>query len=289
MAVSHDSSLHELSVLTRAFEQVFRKLIRLLIGRISLKRLKEMIQVIFIEEAEAKLKQKRPDQNVALSDLALLADVDIRTIKETRSYSALSTPLHQDTSFLSELIPEACVLDVWESDPKYVDPKTGKARPLKIKAADTSFESLIRESTSTQGVTVETFIQHLLESKSIKLVKGGKEVQLLETQYTSFASSDQTTSLKVGLAVVNNLLDTIIHNLFAPTLGKGAFYQRGCWTTRLGKQDRQKLREMTKRFLSKSDEKARKLIGQYERELTSNEQVTAGISMFYFEEEKIAL
>jgi len=245
-----------------------------------------MIQVIFIEEAEAKLKQKMPDQNVPLADLALLADVDTRTIKKTRSYIALSAPFHQNAAFLSELVPETCVLDVWESNPKYLVPETGKPRPLKVTGPGASFETLIKESTSTSGVAVESFVQRLVESKSITFSPEENEVRLLGTQYTSFASTDESASLKVGLAVVSNLLDTITHNLFAPAQGLGAFYQRGSWTTRLGKEDRDKLREMTRRFLLRADEKARALIGQYEREAASNEQITAGISMFYFEEEK---
>ena len=288
MAVTNDLALRELSVLIRAFELVFRKLIRLLIGKISLRKIQELIRVIFIEEAEAKLKQQRPEQNVALADLALLADVDTRTIKKTRSYIALSTPLHQDVTFLNELIPETCVLDVWESSSKYTDQKTGKPKILKIRGRDISFESLIKESTSTSGVTVDSFIQRLTESKSVEILPGGTEIQLIDMQYTSFESTDQATSLKVGLAVVSNLLDTISHNLLAPVHGDGAFYQRGCWTTRLSKKDRQELREMTKKFLSRSDEKARELIRPYERERPNNEQITAGISMFYFEEDRAA-
>ena len=134
---------------------------------------------------------------------------------------------------------------------------------------------------------VEAFIQHLLESESIELLADETEVRLVGTHYTSFASKDQTTGLKVGLAAVSNLLDTITHNLLAPEQGDKAFYQRGCWTTRLGKDDREKLRSVTKRFLLKSDEQAGELIQQYERELPDNEQVTAGISMFYFEEDRV--
>ena len=174
------------------------------------------------------------------------------------------------------------------SNSKYTDQKTGSPKTLKIKGPGASFESLIKESTSTGGVTVDSFLQHLLESNSITILAGGNEVQLINMQYTSFESTDQTANLKIGLAVVSNLLDTIAHNLLAPVQGNGAFYQRGCWTTRLNKKDRQKLREMTRRFLSKSDEKARELIRPYERESASNEQITAGISMFYFEEERAA-
>jgi hypothetical protein len=288
MAAAHDPALQDVSILVHAFELAFRKLIRLLIGKISLKKILEMIQIIFVEEAEATLKQNDPEQNVALADLVMLADIDTRTIKKIRSYSALSTPLYQDITFLNELIPEVCVLDAWASNPNYHEPETGESKILNIRGTGVSFESLIRESTSTNGVSADRFIKHLTESGSVKILPGGKEVQLVKVQYTPFASSDEVTSLKVGLAVVSNLLDTITHNLLAPSQGEGAFYQRGCWTTRLSTKDRRKLREMTKKFLSKSDVKARKLIGQYERHLASEEQVTAGISMFYFEETKAA-
>lgn len=288
MATISDSSLRETSVLIRAFELVIRKLIRLMIGMISLRKIQEMIQIIFIEEAEARLKKKNPEQSVALADLAMLADLDTRSIKKIRSYIALSAPLHKDRTFLSELIPETSVLDYWQSNSRYQDEKTGQPKTLKIRGTGSSFESLLKESTSTNGVSVDSFIQRLVESNSIEITADGKEVRLIDAQYTPFALTDTTTSLKVGLAVVSNLLDTVTHNLRAPARGDGAFYQRGCWTTRLSKQDRDKLREMTCKFLLRSDMKARKLIGKYERNLASNEQITAGVSMFYFEEDKAA-
>ena len=288
MAMIKDPALREVSVIIHAFELVFRKLIRLLLGRISLKKIQEMIQIIFVEEAEAKLKQQRPKQNVALADLALLADVDTRMIKKARSYIALSTPIYEDTAFLSELVPETCVLDYWDNDSKYVDEETKQPMILKIRGPDVSFESLVSDSTSTNKAVVDTVLRHLKESKSIEIMPGGEEVRLISTIYTSFASSDETASLKVGLAVVTNLLDTVTHNLQAPSKGHSAFFQRGCWTTRLSKEDRWKLRNMTRQFLLRSNDKAAEIIGKYERELINKEQITAGISMFYFEEDKAA-
>lgn len=288
MSTMSDPALRDISIVIRAFEQVLRKLIRLFLGKISLRKIQEMVELVFVEEAEQKLKQENPGQNVALADIAILADVDTRSIKRIRSHIALSTPLHQDASFMNELIPEISVLDVWESSEKYTDQQTGKPNTLKIRGPGATFESLIREATSTNGVAVGSYLKRLTESRSITVLPGGNEVQLTEMQYTSFALTDQTTSLKIGLAVVANLLDTITHNLFAPAHGGGAFYQRGCWTTRLSKVDREKLRKMTRRFLSNSDKKARELIRPYEKEQASAEQITAGISMFYFEEERVA-
>jgi hypothetical protein len=63
MATPGDPGLRDVATLTRAVEKVFRKLIRMLIGKMSLKKLQEMIQIIFVEETEAKLKREAPGKN----------------------------------------------------------------------------------------------------------------------------------------------------------------------------------------------------------------------------------
>jgi len=60
MTTASEPVLPDVAILTHAVEIVFRKLIRMLIGKISLKKLQEMIQIIFVEEAEAKLKLENP-------------------------------------------------------------------------------------------------------------------------------------------------------------------------------------------------------------------------------------
>ncbi len=71
MPTSSDSRLQEADLLTRAVENVFRRLIRLLVGRITLVKLQEMIRFIYVEETEKKLRAERPGRNVALTRLAL--------------------------------------------------------------------------------------------------------------------------------------------------------------------------------------------------------------------------
>lgn len=288
MATIRDPALREASTLIHILELVLRKLIRLLIGKISLRKIQEMIQIIFVEEAEAKLKRKNPEENVALADLALLADTDPRTIKRVRSYTELSTPLHEDSTFLSELSPETCVLDFWQMDSKYQDPETGKPAVLNVSGPGICFETLIEDATSTNGVVIDAFLRRMAECGCIDILPGGEQVRFVNATYTSFASSDMTEGIRIGLFAVSNLLETITHNIRAPIHGNGAFYQRGCWTTRLSRQDRNKLRKMTSELLLKSDEKARELIGSYERKSPSTEHITAGVSMFYFENEMAA-
>jgi hypothetical protein len=285
MSTPNEAILPDIAILTRAVEIVFRKLIRMLIGKISLKKLQEMVQVIFVEEAEAKLKLESPGKNVPLSILAVVSGFDTRTLTKIKGSKSYLKPFYEEKRFLSEITPECSVLDLWESSPEYRDSKTGKPRTLAIRGSKTSFESLIRAASSTRGVTVTSFLQRLEASKSIVVDKAKNSVHMIDKRYTPFESEDQTENAKIGMAAVGNLVDTITHNLNALALGKESFYQKGCWTNRLDKQESVKLRRLIKKFLLKTDERARKIIKPFEQELVSKGQVTAGISMFYFEEE----
>ena len=70
-----DARIEEAAVLTKVVENHFRKLIRFLVGRVSLVKLQEMIRFIFIEEIEVKLRREHPEKNVPLTQLALLSDL----------------------------------------------------------------------------------------------------------------------------------------------------------------------------------------------------------------------
>jgi len=285
MASPSSPPLRDVAILTRAVENVFRKLIRMLIGRMSLKKLQEMIQVIFVEEAEEMLRQEAPGKSAALTTLAVITGFDTRTITKIRRNDSYLKSFYQEERFLSEITPECSVLDVWESNPKYRDSGSGKPKVLEIRGSACSFESLISDSVSTRGVTVTSFLQRLAASSSIVVDKNLNKVRMIDKRYTPFESNDKTEHAKIGMAVVGNLVDTIAHNLNASAQSGEPFYQQGCWTNRLKKEDSTKLRELVRVFLLESDERARKIIAPFEQSEAGTDQVTAGISMFYFEEE----
>ena len=284
MTTSIKDDLEDVAILTLAVESVFRKLIRLLIGKISLKKLQEMIQVIFVEEAEVNLKKEKPGKNVALSALAVVTGIDTRTLTRIKGKESYLKPFHEEKRFLREITPECSVLDVWESSETYKDPKTGKPIILAINGPKPSFESLISDSNSTRGVTVRSFLQRLEVSKSVVVDKTKNSVRMIDKRYTPFGSEAQTETARIGMAAVGNLVETVAHNLEAPTQNGESFYQRGCWTNRLNKDDSKRLRELVKNFLTKTDEKVRKLMKPFEQNVTGQDQVTAGVSLFYFEE-----
>ena len=285
MSTSITAGSGDVAILTIAVENVFRKLLRLLIGKISLKKLQEMIQVIFVEEAEAKLQLEKPGRNVALSTLAVVTGIDTRTLTSIKSRQGYLKPFHQEKRFLREVTPECSVLDIWESSESYTEAKTGKPRVLALAGPKPSFESLIHDANSTRGVTVKSFLQRLEASKSIVVDKTNDTVRMIDKRFTPFGSEIQTENARIGMAAVGNLVDTIAHNLKAPADNGESFYQRGCWTNRLDKKDCRRLREVIKKFLAETDEKAREILKPFEQSMTSDDQVTAGVSLFYFEEE----
>jgi len=284
MASPGNPPLNDVAILTGAIESVFRKLIRMLMGRMSLKKLQEMIQVIFVEEAEEMLRQETPGKNAALTTLAVITGFDTRTISRIKSNESYLKPFHKEERFLSQITPECSVLDVWESNSRYWDSDAGKPKELEIRGGSSSFETLIAESVSTRGVTVNSFLQRLEASHSIAIDKDLNRVRMIDKRYTPFESQDKTENARIGMAVVGNLVDTIAHNLNASANSDEPFYQQGCWTNRLKAEDSRKLRELVRVFLLESDERARKIIKPYEQSEAGIDQVTAGISMFYFEE-----
>jgi len=282
---SSAGQMPEAAVLTHAMENVFRKLIRILIGKISLKKLQEMIQIIFVEEAEEKLKLETPGKNVPMSTLAVVTGFDTRTLTRIKSKKSYLKPLYEEKRFLSGITPECSILDIWESSPRYRDPESDKPGTLAIKGPEPSFESLVNESGSTRGVSLATFLKRLEASESVVVDKANNSIRMINKRYTLFGSEDQTEKAKVGMAAVGNLLDTIAHNLNPPSENKEPFHQQGSWTNRLDRNESGKLRGLIKKFLLETDEKARDIMSPFEQDVVTDNQITAGISMFYFEEE----
>jgi len=287
MSNAAKTELPDVAILTRAVENVFRKLVRLLLGKISLKKLQEMMQVIFVEEAEARLQRDKPGKNIPMSTLAVMTGFDTRMLTKIRARDNYMRPFHQAKRFLREITPECSVLDVWESSSRYRDSETLKPMALPLKGPSPSFESLVNEASSTRGVTAKSFLQRLQESQSVVVDGSGETVRMIDKRYTPFGFRYQTENVRIGMAAVGNLVDTIAHNLSASPESGESFYQRGCWSNRLRTQDVPKLRKLIRDFLLETDQKARSIIRPFEQEMVDGEQLTAGISVFYFEEHPI--
>src|SRR5210317_604204 len=102
----------EPATLTRAIENLCRKLIRFLVGRMSLVSLQEMIRYIFVEEIENKLRAENPKKSIQLTQLALLSGLDTRTLTKIRNSKKYRKPFYEEANFLREFAPGASILDV---------------------------------------------------------------------------------------------------------------------------------------------------------------------------------
>jgi len=275
--------VREAAVLTRAVENVFRKLIRMLIGRISLKKLQELIRIIFVEETEAKLKKDRPDKNVALADLALLTGVDTRTIKKTRQYIATSSPIHQENTFFDSFMPMFKVFDLWMNDERFFDSKLKSPKVLKVDGEQGSFSHLVKLAMQSRGLSSQLVLKRLQEIGVICTDASTGSVRLVQDD-NIFISKDELDSLEVGFNAIGNLADTVRHNIRSNQSGEMKYYQRGSWDFQFDPEKMNNIRKTISSFLSKTDSEARKLIDSLSEPKLQSGQKTAGISMFYFEE-----
>ena len=96
--------------------------------------------------------------------------------------------------------------------------------------------------------------------------------------------TDYLGAIEMGFSALGNMADTITKNIRALEVGEERLYQRGAWTYRLDPANRDQLRTKLKALLASADSDARSIISQHEDNFSSPTQITAGISLFYFEE-----
>ncbi len=278
------SALRDIAILTRAVENVFRKLIRMLIGKMSLKKLQEMIQIIFVEEAEAKLRKEAPGKNVALGDIALQTGVDTRTIKKIRTYIALSNPIHQDDEFLDGFMPLFKVFDLWMNDVRFFDAETGKPRKLKIEGEGETFSELVKMAIQSRGLTTRAVLKRLKEIDVIDVDPVTGTV-ILKQEDNVFISENDLDLLDVGFTAIGNLASTISHNIQNHLDEDAKYFQRGSWDYQFSPEKIDEVRRVIHEYLRESDKKSRDMITTLAESEGQKGQLTAGISMFYFEED----
>lgn len=283
MTNSSKPAMHDVAALTRAVERVFRKLIRMLIGKMSLKKLQEMIQIIFIEETEAKLKKEAPGKNVALGDIALQTGIDTRTIKKIRAYIAQSNPIHEDSAFLDGFMPLFKVFDLWMNDARFFNADTRKPRPLSIEGDGASFAELVKLTIQSRGLTTQAVLKRLKEIDIVDVDTGTGTV-VLKQEDNVFISKDDLDLLEVGLTAIGNLVSTVNHNIQNNLNENAKYFQRGSWDYQFNPENIDHVRSTIHRYLRKMDRQSRDLITTLTEPEGQKGQLTAGISMFYFEE-----
>ena len=247
-----------------------------------------MIRLIFVEEAELHLKRERPGKNVPLTKMALLTGLDTRTLSKIQVEIAENLPIHLEDKFLREITPECSVLDSWASNSIYQDSKTKSPISLSLTGDDPSFESLVKNTLSSRGITPQSLLKKLIESKSVAFDERSQTVTLLDRQFLPFKMEGTMAAVDLGLAAVGNLIETVGHNTGLNARTGEAFFQRSNWTHRLSLRDIRKFRAEIRQVLKRAEQKSVDVLVKYEESETKSNQFTAGVGIFYFEEEAIS-
>jgi hypothetical protein len=279
MPTMNEARYQEADLLTRAVENVFRKMIRFLVGRITLVKLQEMIRFIYVEETEKKLSTEKPGRNVALTQLALNTGLDTRTLIRVRERLAQGESRYR-RQFLTELTPESAVVEAWASAVA-----AGKCeRVLGYGGDDAPFESLVRSTISTRGITMQSLIQRLVDTNSIEQDRDARELRLLVDHFSPYLSDDEPNIINAAFSAISNLLSTIEHNV--PAKSAERMFQRQVWSFRLRREDRAAFRQAMRLELERYEKAAMDAIEPWEQERYGEELLTAGIGLYYFEEEQ---
>ena len=279
MPTQHKERYQEAAILTGAVENVFRKLIRFLVGRISLVRLQEMIRYIYVEEAEKNLRSENPGKNVSMTRLALVTGLDTRTLVRVRKQLEVDAPQYRQ-KFLAELTPESAIVEAWAK--RVQSDGTGKHAVMSYGNEQGEFEQLVKATISGRGITTQSIIERLVATKSIERDKPGRTLKLVVDEFSPYLSDDEPNMLNAALSAISNLISTIEHNMDAPSQDR--FFQRQRWTFRLEPADRESFRSEMRLLLERYNEEAENCIEPWESETYGEGLVTAGIGLYYFEE-----
>ena len=274
-----EARLQEADLLARAVENVFRKLIRFLVGRISLVRLQEMIRFIYIDEAEKMLRAKRPGQNVPLTQLALHTGLDTRTLTRVREKLYMGEPQYE-TKVLSELTPESAVVEAWASGP-------GRRKVFTYGKEGEGFEKLVRSTIPTRGITIQSIIKRLVDTRSVEQDKDKRTLRLLVDHFSPYLSDDEPNIINAAFSAIANLISTIEFNVKAAA-GDERLFQRQAWTFRLSPGDRDGFRSGMRELLEEYEKRAMREIEPWEQKRYGKNLLTAGIGLYYFEEGEAA-
>ncbi len=249
--------------------RVFRKVVRLVIGSVSLPVLTDILKTIYVEEAQKKL--EREGSKPTKSAIALMTGLDTRVVSSVLAQSLESDVRNQSVN------PEHALIDMWSSDPFFQDPETGKPASLPIVGRGRTFQSLVLKSIG-RNITVKTVISRLLASGNIRVTQEDVEkVELLSMLYSPI-SDDRAKQTEVGLIEASRVLSAVIHNMISdPDI---RVPQQGRWTYRLNPDRYKEFRKKARELLDKQIKEGELLLEDFEEATKQHGQITVGIGWY---------
>jgi hypothetical protein len=255
--------------ITHFLSRVFRKVVRLVIGSVSLPALTEILKALYVEEAQKKL--IREGSKPTKSAIALITGLDTRVVTSVLSQSLDSTIQNQNVN------PENDLIEMWLSDPFFQDPGSGKPAALPISGRGRTFQGLVLRAIG-RNITVKTVMDRLLAGGSIKVSRGDIDtIELVSTSYLAL-SDDRVRHTEIGLLEASRVLGAVIHNLSSDP--KTRVPQQGRWTYRLAPENYQNFRHKVKDLLGKQIKEGELLLEEFEESTKQPGQITVGLGWY---------
>jgi hypothetical protein len=255
--------------ITHFLSQVFLKVVRLVIGTVSLPALYDILKAIYVEEAQKKL--AREGSKPTKSAIALMTGLDTRVVSSLMDESLDSTMQGQSVN------PENALIDMWTSDPFFLDPETGKPAHLPISGRGKTFQGLVLKAIG-RNITVKTVMDRLLAWGSIRVNHGDIDTVELVSQTYLPLSDDRVKHTEIGLLEASRVLGAVIHNMNSTP--ETRVPQQGRWTYRLDPDRYREFRKRARQLLDKQIKEGESLLEQFEEAAKEPGQITVGIGWY---------
>jgi hypothetical protein len=255
--------------ITHLLSRVFHKVVRLVIGTVSLPALVDILKAIYVEEAQQKL--IREGTKPTKSALALITGLDTRVVSSVLAQNLDNTIQTQNVN------PENALIDMWSSDPFFQDGQTGKPAALPIAGRGRTFQGLVLRSIG-RNITVKTVMDRLLAWESIRVNHGDIDtVELISKTYLPL-SDDRVKHTEIGFLEASRVLGAVIHNM--KTEPEFRVPQQGRWTYRLDPKNYKKFRLRVRQLLEKHIKEGESLLEEFEEPTKQPGQLTVGIGWY---------
>lgn len=274
----------EVAIIGRGVESVLRRLIRFLAGRISLAKLHELIDFIYVEEMDEQLHREAAKGKVTLSTMALNSGLDTRVINRIRSSPSYKRGVVNDAEFFRDFTPAASFLHLWSTDERFTDPETGLPRPLAITGESGSLEELATLIRLPRGVTIKSVAEQLERSELVYLDRERDVVEMRVDRYLPSPGKDREGALEIGFLAVGRLMDTVLGNLDPALPDDQRLYQRVYWINRLPRQQRMRFRERLGKLLDEVEKKGYDELERLDQPFDTPSQLSVGFGLYLFED-----
>ena len=255
--------------ITHFLSRVFRKVVRLVIGSVSVPALLEILKVIYVEEAQKKL--LREGSKPTKSAIALITGLDTRVVSTILDQNLDATIKNQNVT------PENDLIDMWAGDPFFRDSETGGPASLPISGRGRTFQGLVLKSIG-RNITVKTVMDRLLIGGSIRVNRGDIDTVELVSELYLPVTDNRSRLTEVGLLEASRVMGAVIHNMNSSV--ETRVPQQGRWTYRMDAKKYKEFRKKAKQLLSRQIKEGESLLEGFEEATKQPGQITVGIGWY---------